>query len=138
ESMSKPMSETLSVVVEREILHPPEKIWRALTQSELIEAWLMKNDFEPVAGHRFSLRASWGEVDGEGLAVEPNEKLSYSWRAFGLDSVVAWTLTPASPGTRVRLEQSGFRPDQHHFYKGAKGAWPKFVAALEDVVARIE
>jgi uncharacterized protein YndB with AHSA1/START domain len=40
--MSKPATETLSVIVEREIPHPPEKIWRALTQPHLIEEWLMR------------------------------------------------------------------------------------------------
>jgi uncharacterized protein YndB with AHSA1/START domain len=45
--MSKPATETLSVIVEREIPYPPEKIWRALTQPHLIEEWLMKNDFKP-------------------------------------------------------------------------------------------
>ena len=37
--MSKPATEALSVVVEREIPYPPEKIWRALTQPHLIEEW---------------------------------------------------------------------------------------------------
>jgi len=80
--MSEP--ETLSVVVEREIPFPPEKIWRALTQPHLIEEWLMKNDFKPVVGHRFNLRAEpnprWnGIVDCEVLAVEPSTTLSYAW-----------------------------------------------------------
>jgi uncharacterized protein YndB with AHSA1/START domain len=43
--MTETSTEALSVVVEREIHHPPEKIWRALTQPHLIEEWLMKNDF---------------------------------------------------------------------------------------------
>ena len=55
--MSETLNETLSVVVEREIPFPPEKIWGALTQPHLIEEWLMKNDFKPVVGHRFNLRA---------------------------------------------------------------------------------
>jgi uncharacterized protein YndB with AHSA1/START domain len=46
--MTNTATETLSVVVEREIPFPPEKIWRALTQPHLIEQWLMKNDFKPV------------------------------------------------------------------------------------------
>jgi uncharacterized protein YndB with AHSA1/START domain len=86
--MSKPTTETRSVVVERELPHPPAKIWRALTQGALIEEWLMKNDFEPVVGHRFNLRADWGAVDCQVLAVEPNKTLSYTWAAYGLDSVV--------------------------------------------------
>jgi uncharacterized protein YndB with AHSA1/START domain len=52
--MSTPVADTRSLVIEREIPQPPEKIWRALTQSPLIEEWLMKNDFQPVVGHRFN------------------------------------------------------------------------------------
>jgi uncharacterized protein YndB with AHSA1/START domain len=136
--MSKAATETLSVVVEREISFPPEKIWRALTQPHLIEAWLMKNDFEPVVDHRFNLRADWGAVDCQVLAVEPNRTLSYTWEAHGLKSVVTWTLTPTGTGTRLRMEQSGFRPDQQQAYQGAQHGWPRFFANLEQVLARAE
>jgi uncharacterized protein YndB with AHSA1/START domain len=72
--MNETSTETRSVVVEREIPYPPEKIWRALTQPHLIEEWLMKNDFKPVVGHCFNLRGDWGGVlDCEVLAVEPNK-----------------------------------------------------------------
>ena len=74
------MTETRSVVVEREMPHPPEKLWRALTQPHLIEEWLMKNDFKPAVGHRFNLRGDWGGVlDCEVLAIAPNRELSYTW-----------------------------------------------------------
>jgi uncharacterized protein YndB with AHSA1/START domain len=90
---------TRSLVIEREMPHPPEKIWRALTQSPLVEQWLMKNDFQAVVGHKFTFRANpvpnWnGIIDGEVLVVEPNSRLSYSWGSMGLKSVVTWTLTP--------------------------------------------
>ena len=143
--MSKPATETLSVIVEREIPFPPEKIWRALTQPHLIEEWLMKNDFKPVVGHSFNLRGDWGGVlDCEVLAVEPNKTLSYTWNfahddaALNLKSVVTFALTPTSTGTHLRMEQSGFRPDQQQAYQGAKYGWPRFVTALEQVVARID
>jgi len=136
--MSKPAPETRSVIVEREIPHPPEKIWRALTRPHLIEEWLMKNDFKPVVEHRFNLRADWGAVDCQVMAVEPNKTLSYTWAAYGLESVVTWTLTPTSTGTHLRMEQSGFRPDQRQAYQGAKGGWPQFFANLEQVLARID
>ena len=136
--MRNAATETLSVVVEREMPFPPEKIWRALTQPHLIEAWLMKNDFEPVVDHRFNLRADWGAVDCQVLAVEPNRTLSYTWAAMGLESVVVWTLTPTSAGTRLRMEQSGFRPDQQQAYQGAQQGGPRFFANLEQVLARAE
>jgi uncharacterized protein YndB with AHSA1/START domain len=127
-----------SVVIEREMPHPPEKLWRALTQTALIEEWLMKNDFQPVVGHRFKLSADWGSVDGEVLAVEPNKKLSYTWGAYGLGSVVTWTLTPTSTGTHLRMEQSGFKADQDQAYHGAKAGWPKFIGSLERVAAGLD
>src|SRR4030088_2986232 len=136
--MIKPAAATRSLVVEREMPHPPEKIWRALTQGPLIEEWLMKNDFKPVVDHRFNLRADWGAVDCQVLAVEPNKTLSYTWAAYGLESVVTWTLTPTSTGTHLRMEQSGFRPDQQQAYQGAKGGWQQFVGGLERVVAVLD
>src|ERR1700760_2356986 len=110
--MSNTSAETRSVIVERDIPYPPERIWRALTQPHLIAEWLMNNDFKPEAGHHFKLTGDWGTVDCRVEAVEPNRTLSYSWAAMGLDSVVTWTLTPTSTGTTLRMEQSGFRPDQ--------------------------
>jgi uncharacterized protein YndB with AHSA1/START domain len=130
---------TRTLVIEREMPHPAEKIWRALTQGALIEEWLMKNDFEPVVGHRFSFRAgpvpNWnGVIDGEVLVIEPNSRLSYSWGTLGLVSVVTWTLTPTRDGTHVRMEQSGFRSDEDASYKGARWGWTKFIGNMESVV----
>jgi uncharacterized protein YndB with AHSA1/START domain len=141
--MSKPANEKRSVVVEREIPHPPEKLWRALTQPHLIEEWLMKNDFKPAVGHRFNLRAEWGGVlDCEVLTIEPNKSLSYTWNfkndkaAFNLESVVTFTLTPTRGGTHLRMEQSGFRPDQKQAFGGAHLGWKEFFDKLEQLVAR--
>jgi uncharacterized protein YndB with AHSA1/START domain len=127
-----------SVVVERDIPHPPEKIWRALTQPHLIQEWLMKNDFAPVVGRDFKLSADWGAIECRVTAVEPNKRLAYTWGAYGLESVVTWTLTPTSTGTHLRMEQSGFKPDQQQAYGGAKAGWPRFLANLEQVLARLE
>ena len=137
---------TRSIVIERVMPHPPEKIWRALMQSPLIEEWLMKNDFRPVVGHKFNFRADpmpgWnGVTHCEVLVVEPNERLSYTWNASGeeavngLKTVVTWTLTPVDGGTLLRMEQSGFRAQDERFFKGAGFGWQKMVAALERVIA---
>jgi uncharacterized protein YndB with AHSA1/START domain len=134
--MNTTATETRSVIVEREIACPPEKLWRALTQPHLLEEWLMKNDFKPVVDHRFNFRGDWGAVDCQVLAVEPNKSLSYSWGAYGLESIVTWTLTATRTGTHLRMEQSGFRPDQQQAYQGAKMGWQKFFTNLEQIVAR--
>ena len=135
--MSETLTSTRSVVVEREMPFPAERIWRALTQPHLIEAWLMKNDFAPVVDHRFTLRGDWGAVECQVLEVEPYKTLAYSWGARGLGSIVTWTLTATSAGTHLRMEQAGFRADQDRAYHGARMGWPKFLAELERVVGGV-
>jgi uncharacterized protein YndB with AHSA1/START domain len=142
DSTIKPGS-TVSLVIEREMPHSPEKVWRALTQSPLVEESLMKNDFQPVVGHRFSFRATpvpnWdGVIDCEVLVVEPNSRLTYSWATMGGKSVVDWTLTPTQGGTHLRMEHSGFRSEKDANYKGASYGWQKFIGNLEGVVARMD
>src|SRR6202051_1623687 len=129
---------TRTLVIEREVPHPAEKIWRALTEGPLIEEWLMKNDFQAVVSQRFNLRAAWGAVDCQVLAVEPNKTLSYTWAAYGLETVVTWTLTPTSTGTHDGMEQLGFRSEEDAAYKGAKYGWQNFIGNLERVVGGLD
>ncbi|ANP45133.1 SRPBCC family protein [Candidatus Viadribacter manganicus] len=137
------MTEKRAVVVEREFAYPPEKLWRALTQPHLIEDWLMKNDFKPDVGHRFNLRGDWGgALDCEVLEVEPPHTLAYTWNfahedaAYQLESTVTFTLTPTSAGTHLRMEQSGFRPDQKQAFGGAHAGWKQFFDKLDNVLPR--
>lgn len=134
--MTDAATETLSVVVEREMGFPPEKIWRALTQPHLMAEWLMKTDFAPVVGGRFGFTAAWGALACEVLAIEPERRLSYTWVGSGLESVVTWTLTPTAAGTRLRMEQTGFRPEQTLAYRGATAGWPRLLDALERLLAQ--
>ncbi|TWF52132.1 SRPBCC family protein [Neorhizobium alkalisoli] len=138
------MTDTSTVRIEREMLHPPEKLWRALTQPHLIAEWLMKNDFAAVVGHRFNLRGEWGGVlDCEVLVVEPNKQLSYTWnhvhedRAYDLRSVVTLTLTPTAKGTHLCMEQTGFLPDQKQAFHGAHHGWQGFLEKLDGLAASL-
>jgi uncharacterized protein YndB with AHSA1/START domain len=99
----------------------PQEIWEYLTRPELIEQWLMKTDFQPVAGHRFSFSFApksdsqyEGVVHCEVLEVRPFTKLSYSWSGRTKDgsrmfnSKVVWTLIPKENGTELQLQHDGF------------------------------
>ena len=146
------MSETLqsrSIVVERLMRHPPEKIWRALTRSDLIARWLMRNDFEPQLGHRFNFHAKpiphmWnGTTDCEVLVLDEPRRLAYSWNASGeeaadgLTSIVTWTLTPVEGGAQVRMEHSGFRPQDEPGRQAMGGGWPRIVERLEEIAGEV-
>ncbi|RYG68090.1 polyketide cyclase [bacterium] len=136
--MNETSNATRSVVIERDIAHPPEKIWRALTQPHLIQEWLMKNDFVPTVDHKFTLSADWGAVECQVLIVEPDKSLSYTWAAYGLESIVTWTLTRNGKGTHLRMEQSGFKPEQNQAYHGAQHGWQQFFGNLESVLAKLD
>lgn len=145
--MTDTSAEARSIVVERQVPHPPEKVWRALTTSHLIADWLMENDFEPVEGHRFTFRAKpvpgWsGVTNCVVLHVEPPRVLSYSWgdgseSDSGLQTVVTWTLTAKGGGTLVRMEHAGFRPQDEGGYRGMSGGWPRIVERLEAAAAAL-
>jgi uncharacterized protein YndB with AHSA1/START domain len=89
----------------------------------------MQNDLQPVVGHRFKFRADpmphWnGVTECEVLTVEPNKRLSYTWKASGgeaangLKPIVTWSLTRTAGGVLVRMEQSGFRPEEERNDRG--------------------
>ncbi len=134
---------TKSIVVERDMPHSPEKIWRALTTSELIADWLMDNDFEPVVGRKFQFRArpmpGWsGVTNCEVIEADAPRRLVYRWgdgteSDSGLSTLVTWTLTPTATGTLVRMEQSGFRPHDEGGYQAMSGGWPRILEGLERV-----
>jgi uncharacterized protein YndB with AHSA1/START domain len=138
-------AETRSIVVERLIPHPADKIWRALSTPHLVAEWLMENDFAPVEGHRFTFRAKpmagWsGVTNCVVLKVEAPRLLAYSWgdgseSNSGLKTVVTWSLTPEGAATRVRMEQSGFRQEDERGYTGMGSGWPRILERLERVAA---
>jgi len=96
--------------------HKPEIVWDYLTKAELMEQWLMENDFQPVVGHKFMFNTRPkiklgfdGKVYCEVLEVVPYKKLSYSWKGGNLDSVVTWTLQEKEGSTELHLEHAGFK-----------------------------
>lgn len=103
----------------------------------------MKNDFSLAVGHQFKLTGDWGGVlDCEVLEITAQTSLSYSWDfvhedpAYNLKSVVTFTLEPTATGTRLRMEQAGFRPDQKQAFGGAHAGWKQFLDKLDGVLAK--
>lgn len=94
--------------------YPPDRVWRAVTDSEAMSDWLMPNDFQPVVGHRFQFRTQPragfdGIVNCQVTEVDPPRKVAYSWRGGGIDTVVTITLDAVAEGTRLRLAHTGFQ-----------------------------
>jgi uncharacterized protein YndB with AHSA1/START domain len=117
--------------------HSPEKVWHYLTNSDLMEIWLMKNNFQPIVGIDFQFRTGpIPSLDFDGiiyctvLEVQPFTRLSYSWKSgpgeekISLDSVVVWKLEATEKGTLVFLEHSGFEDKNIDIFNGLNNGWP--------------
>jgi uncharacterized protein YndB with AHSA1/START domain len=136
-------SQTESISFEFELRHPPEKVWRALTDPVLLAEWLLPAvDFKLERGAAFTLKTQaypgWdGTVACRVVELEPLRKISYTWTVPFLDTVVTFTLAPSGSGTRLSLVQSGFKTDQKREFGGARYGWRMMGGKLLDLLARL-
>ncbi len=138
-------SQTKSISFEFDLQHSPEKVWRALTDPVLLTEWLLPVvgfELEPGAAFTFKTQPypGWdGTVNCQLLEIEVHRKISYTWVVGGmaLETVVTFLLTPTPSGTRLSLEQSGFKPEQKQNFGGARYGWTMMGGKLVDVLARI-
>ena len=134
-------SDTLTF--EFNLRHGPQKVWRALTDPELLVEWLLPVfDLKLERGAAFTFKTQaypgWdGTVNCRILEIEAHKKLSYTWSVPFLDTVVTFTLTPTASGTRLSILQSGFKPDQKRESGGARYGWKMMGGKLVDLLARI-
>jgi uncharacterized protein YndB with AHSA1/START domain len=136
-------SQTEAISFEFDLHHLPEKVWRALTDPALLAEWLLPVvdlKLEPGAAFMFKTQpyAGWdGTVNCRLVEIEAPRKLSYTWGAGDMGTVVTFTLTPTASGTRLSLVQSGFKPDQKQNFGGARYGWKMMGGKLVDLLARI-
>ncbi|HEV8122936.1 MAG TPA: SRPBCC domain-containing protein [Gemmatimonadales bacterium] len=137
-------SQTEAITFEFDLQHGPEKVWRALTDPDLLAEWLLPTfelKLEPGAAFTFKTQPypGWdGTVNCRMLEIEAQRKLSYTWVVGDmLDTVVTFTLVPTASGTRLSLVQSGFKPDQKQNFGGARYGWKMVGGKLVDLLARL-
>jgi uncharacterized protein YndB with AHSA1/START domain len=127
--------------LERIYPHPPEALWRALSDRMALGEWLMETDFTPELGRSFTL---WCD-DGIGgtdtyvcslLDYDPPRRMLWSWRLEGSqhqdDTYVEFKVEPATQGTKVTVTHSGDR-DPATIEK-FRGGWPDKLDRLGHVL----
>ena len=136
-------SQTETISFEFDLQHSPEKVWRALTEPELLKEWLLPAiGFELAPGAEFTFKTQpypgWdGTVSCRFLEIEPQKVLRYAWTVPFLDTVVTFTLSPTATGTRLSLVQSGFTSEQKRESGGARYGWKMMGGKLVDLLARV-
>ena len=136
-------SQVETISFEVDLPHSPEKVWRALTDPELMAEWLL-----PVTGLKLEVGAAFvlktqpypgwdGTVSCKVLEIEAKKKLSYTWTVPFLDTVVTFELSPTAKGTRLTIEQAGFKPDQKQESGGARYGWKMMGGKLIELLDRV-
>lgn len=116
-----------------------EKLWAAVTDSDKLEKWVLKNNFKPIVGYKFQFRAEpneyWdGVIDGEVLLVDEPNKLSYTWAVGEEKHTVVWTLQDLGDGkVNLHLDQTGF--SNVHGLEGARHGWSAWCGELDKLLA---
>jgi uncharacterized protein YndB with AHSA1/START domain len=84
---------------EHELAHAPEKVWRALTEHDHLQAWFPHTIVgEWTVGAPLRFQSKHGDFDGEVLAFQPPTLLEFRW---GPDTI-RFELAPAG-GDRCTL-----------------------------------
>jgi len=120
-AIKRPTATETPLSFDCELPDPPEKVWRVLTEPELLAAWMLPNDMKPESGKRFAFAGPDAPIECEVLEAEPGKLLRYSWRERpgadaadrlpAIDSVVTFTLArTVSGGTHLRIVHDGFVP----------------------------
>jgi uncharacterized protein YndB with AHSA1/START domain len=138
-------SQVATISFEFDLQHSPQKVWRALTDPELLREWLLPvTGLELTPGTAFMFKTQpyppWdGTVHCKILEIEAQKKLSYAWVVgdMELDTVVTFTLEPTSSGTRLSLVQSGFKAEQKQESGGARYGWKMMGEKLVELLATI-
>ena len=135
-------SQTEAISFEFDLHHPPEKVWRALTDPDLLAEWLLPVvDLKLEPGAEFTFKAQpypgWdGTVNCRFIEIETQEaQLHVDRRRHRHRGDVH--AQPTASGTRLSLVQSGFKPDQKQDFGGARYGWKLMGGKLVDLLARL-
>jgi uncharacterized protein YndB with AHSA1/START domain len=98
--------------VDVDLAHPPERVWRALTEVHLVMGWLPTANFLVTEDRRFSFRTELEGLDeqitGQVVTSERPNRLVMRWEGPNLHTLLSVTLRPTERGCRLSIAQRGF------------------------------
>lgn len=126
----------------------PEDVWEYLTKAELMQQWLMPNNFELILGYDFQFTTKPMpslQLDGifhcKVVEIVPFKKLTYTWKAgsgkgdISLDTIVEWTLIVKDNGTELQLKHSGFKEiENFDIYNGMTSGWMQNIQKMSKLI----
>ncbi|WP_186356804.1 SRPBCC family protein [Streptomonospora sp. PA3] len=95
-----PAGDRWTVRIVRRLPHPPEKVWRAITEPEHLAAWFpsrIEGPREPGAELRFAFEGEDETMSGRMIAYDPPRLLEFDWAG----DVLRFELRPDGDGTEL-------------------------------------
>ncbi|MEV1287363.1 SRPBCC domain-containing protein [Micromonospora sp. NPDC049679] len=97
-----------------EFEHPPERVWRTITDRELLPKWFAESDLEPRAGSVFRLEPINAPgldlvIEGELISLDEPHRMSMRWHTSELQTLVVWELAQTPAGCRLTMRESCVR-----------------------------
>src|SRR5438309_11025461 len=122
----------------------PERIWQALTDSELVKRYyfgsVIESDFRPGSAIVYKQPDTGRvDIDGEVLEADPPRKLvhtfSVRWDSDLNDAPtrVAWEITPMGESCLLSVSHDGFTEENATFAQ-TKGGWPIILSGLKTLL----
>ncbi|GAA1856133.1 SRPBCC family protein [Pseudonocardia ailaonensis] len=111
--------------MERPLPHPPEKVWRALTEPAHLAAWF-PSTVEIDLRDGGEILFDGGDTRGRVTALEPPHVLAFTW---GDDDHLRWEVRPDGPGTVLVLHHAF---TDHHGAASFATGWSACVGALAE------
>lgn len=115
---------------------PIETVWRALTDPQALCEWFMPCDFQPIIGHRFTIRGTatdkWrGFTHCQVVRLEAPTVMEWSWESADIEvpTRVLFELRSVQSGTMLILRHTGLTTsdDQQSLSTG----WPQKLRQLD-------
>ena len=122
----------------------PERVWQALTDSDLVKRYyfgsVIDSDFRPGSPIVYK-QPDTGRIDIEGEVIEadPPRRLVHTfavrWDADVNDppTRVAWEITPMGDACRLSVTHDGFT-EENATFESTKGGWPVILSGLKTLL----
>jgi uncharacterized protein YndB with AHSA1/START domain len=119
---------------------PVERVWRALTDPQMINRWLMAtDDFEAKVGARFTLRDEplpgfRGYVECQVLELSPPHRIVWSWSSVegAAPTRLIIELEAHGDATRLTLRHTGDADERT--VRGTTDGWTRKLGQLADAL----
>lgn len=94
------LDEGVEIRFERDLAHPIDKVWAALTDPQRLKEWLAEAEIDLRVGGRVHLKGD--EIESTVTELDPPKLIQYGWKSAEWDGgQIRWELEPTSNGTRL-------------------------------------